>query len=273
MYMYSILLFIIILFILFLNQNDLDNGQLGGKKKKQAPPDDRPNFDPEYHSVELTTLDYNNVIFGEIHNFILYDDELFNLNITIDSNKQLTPFYIDLLNEKNDTDYILRINSAALGNNNTIKLVNIGTNTPSSNIITNNLNNKTSQTNYLKITPVKNISILDELYSPLLIDSIDIKIIKNTNVDIKTTPLKPKLVLKNEKKEEIRKVEPKEPNILQSITTKLINKATDKLPTCDYKSQPAPVPHKPKEYKIGNIGFTFGIFIISIASYIFGFLI
>ena len=30
---------------------------------------------------------------------------------------------------------------------------------------------------------------------------------------------------------------------------------------------------KPKEYKIGNIGFTFGIFIISIASYIFGFLI
>ena len=72
MYLYSILLFIIILFILFLNPN---SDQIGGRANHKKPHNetiDRPNYKPQYNSIELTTLDYNNVIFGELFNFILY---------------------------------------------------------------------------------------------------------------------------------------------------------------------------------------------------------
>lgn len=268
MYLYSILLFIIILFILFLNPN---NEQLGGRsthKKTHTNLNDRPNYNPQYNSIELTTLDYNNVIFGELFNFILYNDEVFNLKITINTkpDTKLEPFYIDILNDKNDTDYILRINSLALENNNTIQLNNIGINTPSSNIITNNLNKKTSNTNYLKITPVKVLSVIDEAYSPLLIDSINVFINKNN-----LSKDAPKLLFKNEiKKNIVIKEKTNKPNILQSITKNIVDSATDALPEC--KSQEGPLkPTKKQIYKISNVSYTFIILFSIVISFIFGF--
>lgn len=136
----------------------------------------------EYKPINNISLDYNNTIVGAITNWNTSN----NINITINITMKTTPnFYIDLVDTNNINIYYLRItqnNYTKTQNTYNLQLSNINKNSVNSLNYINKLNTTNNNNFNVKITPIIEQDITSNKYKPLLIDSININIIKSNNL-------------------------------------------------------------------------------------------